>query len=287
MEYSTSNNNRVRTIIALILFLAALSYSGWQYRVNIDLESSLDESRLKSESLLSEKLSLQKNIEQMKAAESEFRENIRSLQKQSTAAESENARKDETNSRILRELASTKKKLSAMEASRNELEQQLAAMTDANRLLQNEKADLNSAMASLQQHNAELKAEADRAHVAFYDRAMVEPLRGKKDKLMSKASRTQRLRATFVLPSNLKELNFKITNPAGEVISNSPEDGLLAVRVADDNQGALTSTGSMTTQTFKQVEVLFEARKNLTAGVYTIEIQSEGLAVGSVRLKLR
>jgi hypothetical protein len=284
---SSRSKTKLAAVVSFALFLGAFTWGAFQYRMNSSLGTQLDKEKLESESRLSEKLFVEKDLEKARVQLALLDKKNRELDKSIQSLSKENDAKDGNVARLQRELANSKKRTAAVEALRTDLEKQLASLNDALQLLRNEKEDLSVALAASESRTEMLRNELSMAHQAYYDRPLVEPLRGKNDKLIVKASRTQRLRTTLMLPDGLKDVQFKITNPNGEVISNSPLDGTVAVRVIENGMGAMASTNSTVTQGYKQVEMIFIAKKKLAAGVYTIEVQSEGLSVGSLQLRLR
>jgi multidrug efflux pump subunit AcrA (membrane-fusion protein) len=284
---SSRNTNKLAVVISLALFLGAVTWGGFQYRANSSLETQLDNEKLESESRLSEKLFVEKDLEKAKAQLALLDKRNKELDKSIQSLSQESEVRDDKLAKLQRELAANKKKTSEFQALQADLENQLTSLNASLQLLRNEKENLSVALAASESRNESLKDELGKAHLAYYDRPLVEPLRGKSDKLMAKASRTQRLRTTLMLPDGLKDVQFKISNPNGEVISNSPDHGTLAVRTIETGAGALASTNNTVARGYKQVEMIFIAKEKLAAGVYTIEVQSEGLPVGSLQLRLR
>jgi hypothetical protein len=190
-------------------------------------------------------------------------------------------------SRLERELNLNKKRYAEKTASANELENQIAALNNLLLEAQNEKRAATEQLQALMDQNENLKRELTLVRNIYFDQPLVESVRGSKDKLVVRAGRTKKLKATVVLPANLKDIAFKVYDPQGRDLSSSSEQGMVAVKVINNAMNVLSSSEKSSTQTFNQVEMVFLPRKKLSAGTYKIEVLSEGLSVGSMQVKLR
>lgn len=88
-------------------------------------------------------------------------------------------------------------------------------------------------------------------------------------------------------PGNLKEVQFQIFDPSGNLISASADNGTLAVQITDGDHTVARASNSSTGQTYKQAEMTFLPKKKLVKGIYRIEVLSENLTVGSLQMRLR
>lgn len=273
--------------VAVVLFLGSLTWGVWQLREINSLENSLNKERLSSESRLSERLAVEKELSESKTHMAGLEARINNLNVSLEDAQRRSAEKDALVAKSQREVTAGRKKYAELEASKKDAEDQLVNLQATLNQLKANKEELASRIASLEAEADNLKRDLSRAHLAYFDKPLIEPLRAKNDKLMVKASRTQRLKATVMIPNALKDLRFKITDPNGQIISDSADKGTLAVRVSESDQNAITSAGTTAVQGFNVVEMTFLPRKKLSAGTYHIEILSENLAVGSLQLRLR
>lgn len=186
--------------------------------------------------------------------------------------------------RLRRDNLAGKNKYRELEGSKAALARRIDSLNNVLTAFNAEKTDLAGIISTLQERNELLRRDLERAHSFHYDQPMVTASRGKKDKLMSRARRTQKLRATVFLPDNLKDIQFKVTAPDGKMLNN--DDGISTVQVLNSNKN-LTASLSSGQQSFKEVEMTFLTKKRLQPGTYTIQVQSELLPVGTIRLQLR
>jgi DNA repair exonuclease SbcCD ATPase subunit len=272
------------TVTSILLLLGAVGWGTFEARKYSALEADFNEEKLKHELLYSEKLTLEKelgsNNQQIAALLKKRQELEEALAK---------ARERDPNSDVLARLRNenslAQKKYRELESAKQRLEQQLAELNNTLVQAQSENKELNATLASLQQTNKNLNEELSRAQLAYYDRVMVESLRGKNDKLVAKASRTRKIRANVWVPANLRDVQFKVIDPHGDVLSK-PEGGTLAVRVVNKGE-AVTSAGKSLLGGYQEIEMIFLPKKKLQPGIYQIEVTSENLVVGSLKQRLR
>lgn len=281
---AVENRFKVATVVAAILFFFALLWGTFQARKNGSLERDLNDEKLKYEAALSEKLQLQKELESRSEQMTALVKKSQSLESALADAEKKKV-SPELIARLQRENAAAKKRYAELEAEKKNLEQHLQDVEGslARTILENQ--DLNGSLTSLQQANQNLKDELSKAHLAYYDKALIEPVRGKKDKLVAKASRTRKLRATVLVPASLTNVQFKILDPQGNLLSD-PGNGMLAVRTLSQGD-AITSTSNNGAVSYKELEMIFLPKKKLKPGVYQIEVTSDNLLVGSMKQRLR
>ncbi len=284
-----ADNNKSRTvaIVAIALFLLALSWAIFQVRTNDALKKEVDNEKLAYENVFSEKLSKEKEIMKIKGQLAALEESNGKLTTSLHDQSLQLAGKDNEINRLHKDNSVNKKRYAELDALKKKLEKELIDLNNTIQQLQVNNADLNSSIASLQQKNQLLSDELKKAHTAYYDKPLIEASRGKNDKLMAKASRTKKLKATVMVPASLANVQFKITDPKGKLISGS-EDGTLATRIVNKNANASASLSTASAgEIYNEVEMVFLPKKKLTAGVYHIEVTSENLAVGNLQIRLR
>ncbi|MGC4021364.1 MAG: hypothetical protein QM734_05210 [Cyclobacteriaceae bacterium] len=141
-----------------------------------------------------------------------------------------------------------------------------------------ENSGMQQSILELQAENAIKEVELKNL-LATPDHIQVETIRGKKDKLVVKASRVQRLMMIFDTGADVRDLEYKITSPSGVVLpasSGYPVSKIInpSVRVPGRDQ------------IFQRVEMVYSSPK-LTAGTYSIQVLSKGTYLTSVQLRLR
>lgn len=286
MEQS-NKSSKIAAGVAVVLFLGAITWGGWNARINSSLSSHVDQEKLRNEQLLSEKLLVEKNLATLGGQLEDLEGKNENLLRQIEEAKNLAALKDGSIQQLQRQLASNKKTYSDLAAINREMENRLTSLNQQLAQLQSERLAANQETESLRTQIDNLKRELAMAHSAYYDRVLVESTRGKKDKLVAKASRTKKLKATVMIPSGLKDVQFQVFDPSGKLISSAPENGTLAVRINESENSVASSSNSGSVQTYKQAEMIFLPRKKLPSGLYRIEVLSENLSVGTVQVKLR
>ena len=283
-----NRGSKVAAGVAIVLFLLAGTWGALEMREISKLEADLATEKLKSESLLSERLEAESKLAKADVS-------IRDLNRQILELDAllANARKDAADrtaalSKVQSELNRRKNESASFAAAKSDLEKQIDALKASMRDMEAEKRTLAQQIESLKSQNENLQREAQLARNTYFDQPLIVTSRGKSDKLVIKASRAKKLTATLILPAALKEIKFKIFDPAGNEISSNSSSGTLAVNVVDAGKNtASASSGRAGGVTFQQVEMVFLPAKKLKPGLYKVEVLSEGLNVGSLQMKLR
>lgn len=278
---------KIATVVAVLLMLGAIGWGAWNSRLNSDLKSERDQEKLKVESLLSEKLLVEKNLKSVDAQMKDALRKNEALERQVAEARNQGNLKDQSMKQLQRQIAANKKSYAELAARNKDMENQLASLSQRIAQLQDEQLASAKEAETLRNQVDNLKKELALAHNAYYDKVLVETTRGKKDKLVVRASRTKKMKATIVIPAGLKDVQFQLFDPNGKLISSSPEDGLLAVKITEDSNATASRSGATSGQAFKQAEMTFIPKKKLAKGTYKVEVLSESLPVGSFQMKLR
>ncbi len=287
---SSEKRDRIVAAASTALFFVALTGMIIIHDSNRSLEDLLNGARLKNENILSEKLSLDKEIHNFKNQLASLQGKNKELDKRLADANAEIASKekelkyaDPARTRGLeRELANIKK-------MRSDLEKQIASLEGQIKGLEGLNGELNTQLASLSAKNAELASNNQLMKAFAANNYRVEASRGKSDKLTVVAKRTKRLRMGFDLPQGVVEnVQFKIKTPEGKVIDKHA-DGLTAT-ILDSEDGSdlmvsLEPLGDF--DVTKRIEMKYEPKKKLSRGVYTIDIYNGETYMVSCQVKLR
>lgn len=286
MEIS-SNAAKVAGAVAAVLFLGASVWAVTEYKTIRLMNTELREQRLTSEKYLTEKLFLERDLKKTEAELWALEEKKKTLDESIKELSLTVGSKDDVILKLTTEAISNRKKYQYFEIVKQELEDQLAILNGSIQQLVADKENLESRVVALLDDNRRLHDELGRARFAFFDMPLVEPLAESRDKLMVKAKRTRRLRASVVVPSAMKDITFRIIAPTGNVISAGQENGTLAIRREDAYESLASSSNERAAQSLSRVEMTFISRKKLTPGIYQIELLSENLTVGNLQLRLR
>jgi chromosome segregation ATPase len=285
---NTLKSSKTIAVVATTILIAMVFWLLNTKRASHLLEEGLQESRLKSEALLSEKLLLEKEIDKMKeqlVSLTDRNAGLDELVQQTT----EKLRHQESDyNRMKKEnltLAQVKKQRANLEALRTGLEKEMQGLKELNAYLQDRNNELTGTVASLQERNRLLTEDLHKATLASLDQSQIRAVRGKNEKLTVNARRTRKLVASFEAPSDLKNLSFRIVDSKGNTLS--PAEGSIAFHStpSESNYTASIDADVMGNKS-QRVEMVYTPKKKLKSGVYTVEILNENLYVGSLKVKL-
>ena len=255
--------------------------------VNSSLQAGLAKERLNSESLLSEKLLLEKEIDRTKSQLSSLKGQNQELDNlfKSTSAklnqqESDYLRMKKENA----SLAQIRKQRQDLIALQHQLESELQNLRASYSTLESQNKELNTLVASLEERNLSLANDLTRAMFASVDHSQLQAIRGKAAKATVKASRTKKLIANFEAPANLKNLSFRIIDAQGTVMTQ--KDGTIAIAATPSEASYVASSDSARGKGYQKIEMVFTPSKKLKKGLYTVEILNVNLHVGSLKVKL-
>lgn len=268
-----NNSFRIASIILAVLLVASLIWGFMEKESKNLVRADLDKERLRNESLLSEKLSVEKERDKARQSVQENEQKVKDLSLEIESIR----RKLQDNStalrRALNENSSSKKKYADLLATRTQLENELASLTSERDNLKKQGQQSQEELAKLKGQNQKLEEDLRLARLTHYDKPRVEATRGTTDKLVVKARRVQKLKATLAVNAAAEDLKFTVIDPKGVTLTES--DGSVASRV-------LGTSGET-----KQVEITFAPKKKLQAGMYQIEVVSGASHVASLQVSLR
>lgn len=289
MKTEISKNTKVAAAVVITLLVLSLVGMVVMYNSNGELKDNLNAEKLKGESILSQKLILEKDItkfknqiESLKGTNSELDKELARTSARLAAKEAE-FKKVQNESMTLKQL---KKQHNELLALQKEWENSMASMKDKIQSLENEKNDMSKTIASLEERNKILSEDLHKTQLAFLDYSQLETLK-KNDKLTASARNTKKLKATFEVPSNLKEISFKITDPSGKLLTE--KEGTIASRIVPESKNYSASVASYaeTSKNLKHMEMVYLTNKKLKPGTYKIEVLSENLYVSSLQVRLK
>ncbi len=285
---TVEKRDRIIAAASTALFVIALVGMIIIHDSNRSLEDMLNGAKLKNENILSEKLSLDKEIKNFKAQLAALQGKNKELDKYLATANADLAKREKelkaanSNKTSAKELANLKK-------MRGDLEKQISALTAQIASLESKNADFSSQLASLTAKNKELMANNELMKAFAANNYRVETSRGKNEKLTVVARKTKKLKMGFDLPQTVVEnIQFKIKTPEGKVIDKQ-EDGLTATIVdMEDGSDLIASLEPMGDfEVTKRIEMKYEPKKKLSKGVYTIDIYNGTTYMVSCQVKLR
>jgi myosin heavy subunit len=262
------------------------------HQSNKTLKSGLKDEKIKSETLLSEKLALAKEIEKLKT---DIQSWMGKSQKADRLLEDANTRisgMEKTMAGLRREnaaLASLRNELNELRSIRKDLESQLAALDQTNKNSLKQLDEFRTELALVKAERDDLKFNQKARMENLTDDFRLETTRGKKkQKLTVNAARTKKLVVSFEIPESMSsDVNFNIITPQGKIIkSNDPR---LTTQFIEDNRN-LTASLSPVSGEFeisRRIEMTYTPDSKLEPGVYKINILQKDNRVGSCQLRLK
>lgn len=271
---------------AVIFLILALIGTGLFYNSNKSLTKNLNNERLKSEMMLSEKLALQKEIEIFRNQINSLSGKNSELDKLLAETSKKLSEKEAQLSRIVREngnIKTLKKELSDLNQMKKDFESQVLALNESIRKLNSEKDALNQTIASLQEENKQLAANYEILNSMTADNYLVETTK-RKDKLTVVAKRTKKITVSFKVPENIiEDISFKIVKPDGKTVEG--KNNGIACRILNEDEGLMASINGG--KVSKKIEMTYEPKDKQKPGLYQIEMYNGEKYIGTCNVKLR
>lgn len=290
-EVSSNKKSRTITAIAILLLLGTGVYLSIEIARNNRLTGELMEEKLSSETLLSEKLSLDKELVKLKLELKSLQGKNVNLDKalSSTTKQLENAQQAlKKNQNQSTSLAHLKKQNQEMRKMNEDLEQQVTNFKTSLAQLQSSNDDLTRTVALLQDENKKLKEELEVERITFLNNVLAETSTTNK-KLTVKAKRTRIITFTIDVPAQAENLKLKVTGPDGKEIPST--DGDLTVKVLSfevkNTQAFYVTPSAFNGSQSKRVEMIYKPKVRLNSGVYKIEVLGDSRSIGGLQVKLR
>ncbi len=290
-----SGKAKLITYGAVILMVAGIVTSATFMSKNSKLNSGLNTEKLKSESLLSEKLSLDKEIIQMKDAIASLTGQNVETDKLLAEAKNKLSEKERAMARVMKDNATTKslrKELAEIKDMKENLLKQADALNGQNKNLASENQQLQKSLAQLQSEKDELIKQNEMARVEILNRAdnfQVDAFRNaKKDKITNCAKRTKEMTVIIDVPKELgSDVSFNITTPDGTVINEKNKS--LSWQILKSSNTLLASVYPLddTFTVTHQVKLTYKPGSKMKSGVYKIGILSKGKNIGNCRVRLK
>jgi myosin heavy subunit len=282
---------RSQTVLIALTALA-LILSGAIFYSNRSLKNQLRKEKIKSETLLSEKLNLEKSIDAFKKDLSLLKGRNAELDKVVNETSTKLSKKESEIKKLLAENASLsdlRKKNEELEALHKKMQDEIsslnmniARLTEENNRFSETVAIVNAENKSLATQNALLEA-------MLADNYRIEALKGKHDKLTVAAKRTNKLMVSFDLPSDMgSELFFKVITPDKNEFS-SKNDNAAIINLYDEDTNLIASLSGVPSGDLKarRAELIYKPDHKLIKGIYRFNIYDGNEYLGSIQLRLK
>lgn len=286
------SKERMIAAIVTVLLVLSLIGTGLIYRSNGSLKSGLNDEKLKSESLLSEKLALAKEADKLKNDIRQWQGKSEESDRLLAEALAKVDNLEKTVSGLKKDNAtavSLKKEVAELKQIRQDLENQLASLGEQNKQKDKEIESLTAEVNTLKSKQNELNNTISDLKSNVTDDFRIESTKGKKNKLTLKANKTKKLNVSFEIPQSMSDnVKFDIVTPKGKTIK-SEKDKTLSYRVIEDGRD-LTASLSPYSGEFeisRRIEMIYSPENKLEPGIYKIKIYHKDLHVGSCQVKLK
>ena len=273
---------------SVVLILAGLSI----YK-NVTIKNQLQKEKIRSETLLSEKLELNKSIDNFKKDLASLQGKNTQLDKVVKETSGQLEKKESQIRKLLAENASLtdlKKKNAELEALRNKLEEEVASLNlNVNQLMADNK-QYSEQLESMQTENKSLAFHNALLEAMLSDNYRIEALRGKHDKLTVAARRTNKLMVSFDIPSGSgKDIYFKIVTPDEKELSSRDDKSATINYINQDENlmASLTESAASGSQSAKRAELIYKPEHKLTKGIYRINVYDGKDYMCSIQLRLK
>jgi hypothetical protein len=246
------------------------------------INSMLDQSRLKYETLLSEKLLVDKAIEKKSRKldtahyqNSLLDEELRSARQKISANEVENSK---LRGSLRKSLEMQFQTMDSVTTYRDRLRKSL----EIKKVVKSQRDNI----VSLQQQFSILQNQYDEALQKSIDQTLVIAER-RNDKITSKAKRTKELVAQVELPAVLNDLTFTVERPDGSVLST--EATISARQIVMENSVTASSLNGLPINfpLTKKMEIVYKPTDKLKQGTYVFKIFNGSDYIGSMNVRLR
>lgn len=287
----SETDNTTRNIGIAVIILLLLT-SGLFLILNSKNKKNLNAEKLRTETLLSEKLNVEKDLAGTKADLKSCQLQSEELNKKLAEAEAKIAEKDKRIASLSGQsatLAKLRKEMEALQKEKADIEAALAAVKDdlakANALA----VSLKNSIAKLEEEKADLSKKLADALLYNTDNFRIYGSRGKTtEKLTFWAFRTKKLNISFDVPQSLTDaISFKITTPAGTTVT--PETAGLSWKIIDNPRNYTASLSPVTGEfePSRQVALTYAPKEKMAKGEYKILVFANEINIGSCRVKLK
>lgn len=287
MSLENNNTPRVVAAVAIVLLVAGGIYLTAQMGIRSRMESHLDEERLKSESLLSEKLSLEKVIHNLKT-------DMETIVQQNDALN--NTLKSTT--QTLQTLEYQLKESRKPDAARVKLEKQRAELMAARQSLEAGIARYETILKELQDKNTELMLNITLVEgqnkilaeeVSALRRKSMDAIQAqaakKNNKLTVKSSRTRKLMVEMDLYTDIANPAINIINAEGKEVEVLADEIVVTV-VKPEERELASLRPSSPRQPFKRVRFIYIPHRKLTPGIYKVIVRDDTTSIGTIQVEL-
>ncbi|MCB8994955.1 MAG: hypothetical protein H6538_05035 [Bacteroidales bacterium] len=272
------------SLAILLLFLG--TYLGFK---NHSLNKKLNESKIKTESLFSENLSLEKSTEKLKAdlktlqkQNADFKSSLASLDSKIKAKESEIAKLKSQNANA----ATLSKKIKELEQLKLQQEAQIKSLNLNNNELSEKNSQLSKLLDEMQKKNEELSMSNQILIAMEGNNYRSEALKKNEDKNTVRSTFAKKLSVKLDVPADaVQNIRFKVKSPSGKEFSSATEKNLEVITSKTSKASSMKI--NEVAIPMSSLELVYTPEKKLEKGVYVFDIYNKDQYSGSTQVKLR
>jgi hypothetical protein len=277
----------------LIGGLLVLILSGLFFVMVSSQKNKLKQERIRSETLLSERLMLEKKMDAFQKEQAKLQDkhaNLLQMMKETSdqlAAKDIELKKLQTVKVLASEL---KKKNAEMEGLYAKVKSEIDSLVLVMGLLTNEKTQLGDQLEAMIASNDLLNQRNSMLQAMLSDNYRVEAIRGKNNKLTVVARKANSLVSSFDVPVGFGDaLFFKVITPEDvEILSSESQAATIRMEDYDGNLMASLSGGSASMGAFsKRAELIYTPEQKLTKGIYQFHVYDGKNYMGCVQVRLK
>jgi hypothetical protein len=287
--FENRNYGLTITIVAILLLLLG----GFSFIKNHSLKNQLKDSKIKTEAMVSENLSLTKTSEKLKADIKNLMDQNKSLNESIESTNQKINIKEAELSRLRGQNANASilnKKVKELEQLKSDNEKQIVALNQNIEQLNQKNKELSVLSEDLQKKN-DVLVQNNQVLIAMEgNNYKTEALRGKKGKLTIKASRTKKIVVNLDVPSEAAQnIKFKVKTPAGKEFSSATDKNLTVniPKSSDSNQQSNSIKLNGEVLKMSKIELIFAPEKKLEKGIVSFDIFNNEQYVGSTHIRLK
>jgi myosin heavy subunit len=287
-------NNRQNTVTYVGAIVIALLLIGMVITtVSISKgKKNLNAEKQTSEKLLSEKLSVVKELTKLQTDFSALRQKSDANTKMLAETNIKIADSEKIINSLSgenRSLRANRKELDELKKTKADLEKESNQLKSDYDKLVAQNRDLQNSLSTMKTEKNNLMSQLEKAQNINTDNFLVTAIRGKKaERFVIKASRTKKLNMAFEIPQSLTDaISFKIVTPSGTTIN--PDDNTLAWTFPLDTRNftASLSTVAGEFEQSRQVVLNYVPKGKLAKGEYKIQVLCDGINIGNCRIMLK
>jgi len=277
--------------VTTVLLIASVVWITGLLGRNARLADAVRSEKLSRETMLSEKLQLEKEIAKLHVEQSAQKEIVGELNHQQAALSGRLRVKDEqirALNRLYTPAEVLRKQHRLLEKDRNELVQKVTDYQASLRDLQSEHNDAVRTVALLRDQNLSLAGQLRAAQMQSLNDVRIEALT-RRNGLTVRARNIRSLVVSATVANVVDKPVFRIITPEGRILST--EDGNVVTRIIDNDvslkfaglqKGVLPQAALR-----RRLEMVFTPKLRLAGGTYTVQILNDDTVIGSLQTTLR